>query len=439
MNARFAATLVAFAAATAVAAHPHVLAELLVQLRDPNILGGALYARLLKTFGFAFVVAVCACLTGGAVLLVAWRTRTRGAPDAYAAFAAVLAAICLIPRLGVSLDPIGWICAAGFMLALDRTDRASIGDALPIVVVWAALQGGAPLAALLAVLAAVGALVDAKGFTAAVRLKATIAGGAIVLGALQLAAAPWHAYGPHALYLDALTAGAQRDRLWNGGFTVAALAFCAVVVFAAWYGVRRRGKSADALTFFGLMALAMVDARNLPYFGIIAAPIVADAVASYYIAQRAFPIGSVAQYALTFLSAAFAFVAVVTATEPKATVWPQPAEQPAALLLTLSRDHTNHHYLLCQQPRWCDGAQAVFPDVTPILDDRAGIAGARERQTQQDVVTAQGAWRNELRSQHVDAVIAQDDSNLVALLVSTGWHQANHEIGRVLLRPGGAR
>ncbi|HZZ64761.1 MAG TPA: hypothetical protein VFE17_04625 [Candidatus Baltobacteraceae bacterium] len=439
MNARFAATLVAFAAATAVVSHPHVLAELLVQLRDPNILGGALYAILLKTFGFAFVLAICGCLTGGTVLLVAWRTRTRGAPDAYAAFAAVLATSCLIPRLGVSLDPLGWICAAGFMLALDRTDRASIGDALPIVVIWAALQGGAPLAALLAVFAFAGALIDAKGFTPAVRLKATIAGGAIVLGALQLAAAPWHAYGPHALYLDALGAGAQRDRLWSGGFTVAALAFCAVVVFAAWYGVRRRGKTADALTFFGLMVLAMLDARNLPYFGIIAAPIVADAIASYYVDHRAFPIGSVAQYSLTFLSAAFAFVAVVTATEPKAIVWPQPSEQPARLLLSLSRDRRNHHYLLCQQPRWCDGAEAVFPNVTPILDDRAGIAGVRERRTEQDVVTAQGSWRSELRSEHVDAVIAQDDSNLVALLVSTGWRESKHEIGRVLLRPAGMR
>jgi hypothetical protein len=436
MRARFAATLVAFAAATAVVSRAPILAEFLVQVRDPNILGGALFATLLKAFGLAFVVALCGVLTGGAVLLVAWRTRTRGAPDIFAALAAILAALCTIGRMGVSLDPIGWICAAAFALTLERTDRASIANALAIVAIWALMQGGAPLGALLAILACVSAFIDARSFDEAVRNKAFIAIGATILGVLQLHSAPWRAYGPHLLYLDAFTAGAQRDALWTSGITLPALSFCAVVVFAAWYGVRRRGRSADALSFFAVMLLAIADARNLPYFGIIAAPIVADAAASFYVHDRTLPRGSVRQYAFTFAAAAFAFIAIITATEPKAIWWPQAHEQPARLLVTLAKDR-HAHRVLCEQPRWCDGVHSIFPNIRPLMDDRAGIASTSARRTQRDAVATHGPWRRELAASRVDAVIASNDANIVALLLSTGWHASKRDDARVLLQRGG--
>jgi hypothetical protein len=434
MSARFAATLVAFAAATAVVSRGHVLPEFLIQIHDPNLLGGPLFASLLRTFGFALVVAVCGILTAGCVLLVAWRTRMRGAPDIYAAFAATLAALCMIDRTGVSLDPIGWVCAGAFALVLDRTSRASVVHALAIVLVWSLLQGGATLAALLAICALIAARLDSRNVPDAVRGKALILAGAIIIGFLQLHAAPWHAYGPHVLYLDALAPGAQHDRLWTGGFTVPALSFCAMMVFAAWYGVRRRGRIADALAFFTMMLLAIADSRNLPYFGIIGAPIVADAAASYYIDVRLLPRGSVLQYASAFAAAAFTFIAVLTVTEPKAITWPQAAEQPAALLVALANDRRPHR-LLCEQPRWCDGTDVVFPNIRPLLDDRAGIAPMPALHAQKDAVEAQGSWRRELREARVDAIIAQSDANIVALLTSTGWHAARTHAGQVLLRP----
>ena len=95
---RYFAPLVAFAVATAFAAHAQLLPEFLVQVRDPNLLGGALFAGALKTLGYAFVLGLCAALTGGAVLLSAWRTRLRGASDLYAALAALLALAGLTPR-----------------------------------------------------------------------------------------------------------------------------------------------------------------------------------------------------------------------------------------------------------------------------------------------------------------------------------------------------
>ena len=378
------------------------------------------------------VSALCAALCGASVLLVAWRTRTRGAPDSYATLAAILAALCMTGRLGVSLDPIGWICSAGFALALERNGRGSNQIALAILAVWALLQGGGPIAAMLALLAFLGAFLDARNFDDTVRYRAVLARNAIVLGALQLHAWPWHGYGPHLLYLDAFTAGAQRDRLWTGGFSLQAASFCAVIVAAGWYGVHRRGRAADALTFFAFMVLTIADSRNLPYFGIVAAPIVADAAASYYVHMRTLPRGTVRQYAIAFSAAAFAFMAMLAVTEPKAVYWPQPVEQPASLLVALAKDHRAHE-LLCEQPRWCDGTADIFPNVHPLLDDRAGIASRRQRRTQADAVATRGAWRRELEQAGVDAVIAKKDANIVALLAATGWRQTKIEGARVLL------
>ncbi len=435
---RYFAALVSFSVATAFAAHAQLLPEFLVEVRDPNLLGGALLAAALKTCGYAFVLALCAVLTGAAVLLSAWRTRMRGAPDLYAALAAVLAAICLTGGFGLTLDPLGWFCAAAFAFLLERRGRFAIICAFAVVAVWSLLQGGAPLAALLALLSFAGAWIDARSLRADVRDKAVLAAGCVVLGTLQLHAAPWHAYGPHALYLDALLPGAQRDRLWSGGLGVNALAFSCLLITAAWYGVRRRGKVGDALAFFALTLLAMVDTRNLPYFGLLAAPIVADAAASYYVNARTEPAGSFIGYSAAFLACAFTFIATIVGTEPKVTLWPQAAEQPAKLLVALASDR-RPHVVLCEQPRWCDGTRDVFPNVHALLDDRAGLAGVGTLRTQQDAVATRGAWRSELANARVDAVIAQSNANIVALLTETGWKLERSDGARVLLLPENPR
>jgi hypothetical protein len=435
---RYFAAIVGFAVATAFATRAHVLPEFLIELRDPNLLGGALFAAALKSFGYAFVLGFCAVLTGGAVLLAAWRTRLRGATDAYAAFTALLAAVCLTSRFGVSLDPIGWMCAAGFALALERKGRAASACALVIVLLWSLLQGGAPLASLIAVLAFAGAWIDARAFDGEVRNKAGVAGAAVLLGMLQLHAAPWHAYGAHALYLDSLFPGAQRDRLWDGGLTFNTLAFAGIVITAGWYGVRRRERTADALQFFALMLLAMVDARNLPYFGLLAAPIVADAAASYYVGERTIPPGSLAAYGTAFAACAFAFIATIVGTEPKVLLWPEALAQPAKLMFALASDGRTHR-VLCEQPRWCDGAHEVFPNVRALLDDRAGWSNARDLRTQQDAVATENRWRSELAQAHVDAVIAKSDANIVALLSENGWRRQSSDGVRVLLVPEGRR
>lgn len=434
MNGRFAPAIIAFALATAVATHARLLPEFLVQLGDHNVIGGAIYAAALGRFGYAFVLAMCAAMTGAAALLVAWRARTRGTSDWHAALAAILFSLCITGRVGVSLDPIGWVCAAAFCLMLDRKDTAGAINALAVVAVWSLLQGGATLAPVIAGAALLGAWLDARRFDANVRRAAAIAAGSLLLGALQLHAAPWHAYGAHALYLDAFDPGAQRDRIWNGGISVPGLGFAGLLTVAAWYGVRRRGRAGDAAAFFALLLLALADARNLPYFGIVAAPIVADAAASFYLNARTFPTGSVRQYFVTFCACAFAFIATITSTEPKVPIWPESPEQPSALLARIARDG-RAHVLICQQPRWCDGASLAFPRIRPVLDDRAGAAPLPDRRLQADVTNARGRWRSELRAKGVDAIITRDDAGIADLLLASGWREAASEDSRILLVP----
>lgn len=418
MNGRFAPAVVAFCVATALVCAGRVLPEFFVQLRDPNLLGGPIFTWLLHIFGYAFVLALCAVLTGGALLLVAWRTRLRGASDWFAAFAAVLVVLCFTGRFGVSLDPIGWICAASLCLLLERKDRFSGVAAVAVTAVWSLLQGGATLGALLAILAAVND-----------RTKTAVAALCSIAGLLQLHALPWRAYGAHLLYLDSLTAGAQRDRVWSTSISVPALGFAALVVLAAWYGLKRRSRPTDAWSFFILLLLTLADARNLPYFGIVAAPIVADSFASYYVGERKAPRGSISSYLPAFCAGAFAFIATLTVSEPKTPAWPAPPGAPVKIFALLQRDGKPHE-VLCVIPRWCDTAAGALH---PIMSDRAGLASPLDRKIQTAVVASTGPWRADLRLGHVDAIVSGRRDQLVSLLRSTGWRLESGDGVHVLL------
>lgn len=433
MSARFSAAIVAFAVATAFVSAGGVLPEFFVQLRDPNLLGGPLFGWLLHTFGYPFVLGLCAATAAAALLLAAWRTRRRGAASWHAGLAALLVALCLLGRFGVSLDPIGWFCAAAICLLLDRDDVWSAVAIVALTAAWSALQGGGTLGVLIAVLVAVAALIQSRRFDARAGRALIVAAGCASVTVFQLHAAPFTAYGAHALYLDSLLGGAQRDRLWTGAISPQDLGFAALVVLAGWYGIRRREHLADALLFFALLALSLVDARNLPYFGVIAAPIVADAVASYYVERRAAPVAKLLPaYAIAFAAAAACFIAVLTAVEPKTIVWPRPAVAP--LLSALDRI-PGPHRILCVQPRWCDAASALTTRaISVVLDDRAGSSDAGSRNVQSDVANALGNWQDELRHANVDGILTAQDDKLVSLLHSQGWASRIQSSGTVLLQ-----
>jgi hypothetical protein len=429
---RFSAAIVAFAIATAFVAAGRALPEFFVQLRDPNLLGGSAATWLLHTFGFSFVLGSCAAIAAAALLLAAWRTRLRGASDWHVGLAATFIALCFIGRVGVSLDPIAWLCAAAICLLLDRDDVWSSASIVAIVAAWSLLQGGATMGALLVTLSAIASLIERRRFDAAAVRNALVAAACIALSLVQLHGSPLRAYGAHALYLDSLLGGAQRDRLWVGSISPQDLGFAAIVVIAGLYGIRRRGRLGDALAFFALMLLSLVDARNLPFFGIVGAPIVADALASYYLQKRDRPAGSLAAYGLAYSAAAFAFIAVITAVEPKVLAWPKPDVAP---LLSSLMSRPGAHRVLCVQPRWCDAAAMIKSSgLSVVLDDRAGIAGPIARRVQRDVENATGNWRDELRTSNIDSILADQNDRLISLLHAQGWSASISSGGAILLQ-----
>lgn len=90
--------------------------------------------------------------------------------------------------------------------------------------------------------------------------------------------------------------------------------FVALVAIAAWYGMRRPSHPADAPVFFVLLAAAIAEPRLLPFFGIVCAPAVADALASYYLAAREMPRRSTAAHLAGFCAAAAVLAALIAMT-----------------------------------------------------------------------------------------------------------------------------
>lgn len=428
MNGRFAAAVAAFACAAALVVNGSPLPEFFVQLRDRNLLAGPIFGALLHVFGYPFVLAFCGVLCGAAILLVGWRTRMRGAPDWYAGLAALLAALCFTGRFGVSFDPLGWFFAAWVCLLCDRNDSRSHVAVVGVVAAWSLLQGGGTFGVLIAFLFAAGAFLDVRRLDSAVRRRFAVAGACAVVAAVQIHGPLSGLYGSHVLYLDALLSGAQRDRIWTGSISTQALGFAAIVVLAGWYGMRRRGKSADALIFFAGLILALADARNLPYFAIAAAPAVADTVASYYVQRRRMPIGGLRSYAIAVSAAAAVFVAPVSVLSPRALGWPPAPGIPFEGQLQAGP----RHRVLCVRPRWCD--PLAGPHVAVVLDDAAGSASPSDRRLQRDVAAQTGHWQAELTEAKIDAIVARNDDAIVSLLGAQGW-RSSRSGAEVLLQP----
>ncbi len=408
MRGRFSAAIVAFAVATAFIAADRAMPEFFAQLRDPNLLGGKGATWLLHTFGFSFVLGLCAVTAAAALLLAAWRTRLRGASDWHVGLAATFIALCLMGRVGVSLDPIAWLCAAAICLLLDRDDVWSSAAIVAITAAWSVVQGGATMGALIVTLAAIANLLERRRIDAQAVRRLLVAAVCIGVSLVQLHGGIFSAHGAHALYLDSLVRSVQRDRLWVGAISAQDLGFAAIVVVAGLYGIRRRERLGDAFVFFALLLLALVDARNLPFFGIVAAPIVADAVASYYLEKRERPAGSLAAYGLAFAAAAFAFIATITAVEPKVVAWPRTAVAPP--LTTLLHRPVN--------------AASSFVKARGF--SAPGI--------QRDVANAVGHWREDLYHVNVDSMLADQNDRLISLLHARGWSSSITTGGAIFLQ-----
>ena len=406
------------------------LPEYFVQAHDDSLIAPGVLQWLVHGAGYASAVALCALLAAAAVLLSAVRAHARGATQWQTLAAAGIVALCLLGRPGVLLDPIGWFFAAAVLLLLESRDTRAAFAGIGCIVLWELLQGGATLGAVFAIVAAAGKILD----TQSIRKNA----GAIALAAictlfslLQLHAVPWHVYGAHALYLDSLLAAAPRDRVWSTtGASIGEAGFVLIVAVSAFRGIARRS-AADALLFFVMLLVTLVDARNLPYFAIAAAPAVLAKTVTYDwsgVTRAALPAVAGACGILVFCSIAGSYGA-----QSRDRRWLAPEGAPIALLQVLAQDGRTHT-VLCLDPRWCDVAQSVSPRLRALLDDRAGSEGSRARATQLRAEALLPGLRGRLRAADVDAVISLDTDAIAPALEREGWRAAARDGSRVLLK-----
>lgn len=353
----------------------------------------------------------------------------RGVPWPLAALAAALCALCVLGRTGLTFDPVAWFGAAVVALIADSNDRRAWYALVPFVFLWAMAENGATVALVITAAATAGAIADHRIEKRDIRGRVFTCLAIAVAALAQPHLSPLRGYGIHWLYLDALLAGAQRDRflLLPPNFTGTGV--FALAVLGAWYGLRRRARSADAFTFLVFFLLTLCDARNAPFFGIVAAPAVADAIASQgRETAAAFNLTRILEFSTGFAVCAMALVAAVAVAEPRATVLRPSAELPVGLLKHAASAHA--HVILCERPRWCD--DALHLRLLPVLDDRAGLSTIENRVAQARASHAHDGWSAAMAAAHVDAAIVSTREPLATLLSGSGWHEAGGDGGRLL-------
>ncbi len=445
MGTRFASALAALAAlavAALVVARGPVLPGALLQFHDPRLLGGVVLHALVHTAGFAFALALCAAFTGLALLLASRRTRERGAPDTFAALTAIVIAACLFDRAGLGLQPIAWTFTALVALMLEWRERRAWYAVVPVLYAWGLIDGAATFGVLLAVVAAAGATIDSRlladrsrQWSARLRDRWIVAAASIPVVFVHGTRLSATFYGARALYLDGLLPGAERLHLFTTGAHLPAIAFLTLVVLAAWYGVRRRHRAADALIFVIGVPLAVLDARMLPFVALVLAPVVADAMASYYVYRRTVPAASFSALVLPTLAAVAVFVIVVTVAEPRRFTLPDPPSLPVALAKRLA-GQSGRRRVVCARPIWCDAVSALARgDVVAVMDGRSGRAAPPERRIQARFEGLRPGWQAALQAADVNAVIAPADSPATVLLRLSGrWRAvATDQTHRMLL------
>lgn len=385
-------------------------------------IGAGFFARTLLSAHAGWAVsATCAIATAGTIVTVQYAVFLRGSNSRTAFFAGALALLCMSTRLGISFESIDWLAFAWIVVLLER--RAREIYAVPVTALASGLlTGGATFIALLCICTFAGVWLHERRFSRVVRTFGFTAAASTVAAFLQFGW-PWNLYGARALYLDTLSVGNERVPLFQLNLNAAIVAFAAILVLAGWFGIQRIRFGSDAIAFFAFALLAMIDARALPFFAIVAIPMLAQSINSVSAAAFSKSTGR-------WLAGAAVLLVAISWTFPWRAGLPPSPDSPLALARRALADE-GHALILCTRSSWCDAATQF--GLEPLVDDRSGFTHVGKRELLRRVDNADGDWQGSLLRANVAAIIAPADAPIASLLWRRYWRQAAaDDSGRVL-------
>jgi len=386
-------------------------------------LTNVLEALFERTGGPVAVTLTSACALIAALALVELRAR-RNASEFFAFAAAAFAGATFLSSLRTGSGALGWLVAAAFVLALTARRPAGAACAVLLAALWCNLSAAGFFAPWLAACVVAGRTLDDSASAPATRTAWLAVAGCVLALFLTPAGAAFVTLAPLAFHFG----GAP------GPVSVAPLAyrigFSACLLTATFFGLRGCARG-DILATLGMLVVALLDGRLLPLFGIVAAPVLAQA------AMRAVrpPSGALAS------ALSCAFIAVVAFGGWSAARSSASDAAPRDVIAALSSDGRTHR-VLCTRLEWCGSALAAGDShLAVFMDQREAAYPQGVRDDQHSIASASSTWRAKVRGFDIDAIVVDRHASLAGLLeLGDGWaRRAEQGDARLYLRAAATR
>ena len=366
-----------------------------------------------------------------AMILATIYRRARGRASAEAIGVALLfCGLALLTSFGVRAQVLGWTMLAFFMLFLERNDRWYYLT-IPTAVLWANLHASVAIAPVIVVCRIVATIADG-GLRGLRTSRDLIALPAVVLAtfctplgwklpafALALSTSPIRAY------IQEWQPPDWRDGSFVLGLLPIALA---VLLGGRTTLIRAKMQSFPALVLF---VAALVAARNMAIFAIVAAPLAAVGLDARFPKIRA--IGSKARELEPVALATIGFVLALSAIALARQQLNEPARLPIAAIASLAADQDAHR-VLCEDFTWCSIA-LQYPALRVFIDGRCDAYPLAVWRQYVSTVGAHGSWAQPLQAYGVDSVVARRGGRLaLALAKAPRWEPAYRDDTYVVFR-----
>jgi hypothetical protein len=394
---------------------------------------GAAIARVTGTYagigGLAFATALVLVATFAIVESLARRV----APPLVAFAATVLAAVCSLDALHVGAGASEGFFFAALLAAFALPGYRAVAASAIVTALWCNASAAGILAPLFCVAFVLGAILDRSPRPE--RNRAILIAAA---SALATCATPAFARYP----IDAWRAIA----LDNGLADLIAVAPAVSAPFAYYAGIvltvivalvvgARSARSGQTLAFVFALFLAFSQGAFVPFAGIAAAPVLAEAAARVFgLARPVLPGGRAFAALAAGAGLVVAIAAGVAASKRLPALAQAPAAAPFGVLARFAAGPDARGVLLCTKLAWCDVADRSY-GVRVLADSRLASAPDTTIAIQRTVASAKKGWAAKARAAGIDAIFVTDKSGFATLLAAAGWRRvATDAPGAIFVR-----